>query len=120
MPPPMRRLFAPLFIVAGILHFVVPSVYESIVPRWLPARRALVYASGVAEIVGGAGLLNPRTRRLASWLNVATLVGVSPVHVDMALHPERWEEKVPGGRPALLARIPLQGLLIAWAWAAGR
>jgi uncharacterized membrane protein len=39
--------------------------------------------------------------------------------VEMALHPERWEQ-VPGGRPALLARIPLQGLLIAWAWAAGR
>jgi uncharacterized membrane protein len=116
----MRRLFGPLFVLAGIMHFVIPSVYEAIVPPYLPSRRALVYASGVAEIVGGLGVLNRRTRRLASWLSMATLVGVSPVHVDMALHPERWENKVPGGRPALLARIPLQGLLIAWAWAAGR
>jgi uncharacterized membrane protein len=38
----------------------------------------------------------------------------------MALHADRWEHKVPGGRPALLARIPLQGVLIAWARAAGR
>jgi len=115
----MRRLFGPFFILAGIMHFMIPGVYESIVPKYLPSRRALVYASGVAEIVGGAGLLNRRTRKLASWLNIATLVGVTPVHVEMALHPEDWDE-VPGGRPALLARLPLQGLLIAWAWAAGR
>ena len=116
----MRRLFGPFFIVAGILHFVIPEKYESIVPEYLPARRELVYASGVTEIVGGLGLLNRRTRRLASWLNVATLLGVSPVHVDMALHAERWEDKVPGGRAGLLARIPLQLVLIAWARAAGR
>jgi uncharacterized membrane protein len=116
----MRRLFGPFFVVAGILHFIIPDKYESIVPDYLPARRELVYASGVAEIVGGLGLLSRRTRRLASWLNVATLLGVSPVHVDMALHAERWEHEVPGGRVALLARIPLHGLLIMWAWAAGR
>jgi uncharacterized membrane protein len=115
----MRRLFGPFFILAGTLHFVTPGVYESIVPEYLPARRALVYASGAAEIAGGVGLLNRRTRRLASWLNIATLVGVSPVHVEMALHPERWEQ-IPGGRRALIARIPLQAALIAWAWAAGR
>ena len=120
MAPPMRRLFGPLFILAGIGHFLIPGVYESIVPEYMPARRALVYASGVAEIIGGAGVLNRRTRKLASWLNVATLVGVSPVHFDMALHAEQWQQKVPGGRSALLARIPLQGLLIAWARASGR
>ncbi|HWF24316.1 MAG TPA: hypothetical protein VG275_02645 [Solirubrobacteraceae bacterium] len=115
----MRRLFGPLFVVTGIFHFVAPGVYESIVPDYLPARRGLVYASGVAEIVGGLGAMSPRTRRLASWLNIATLIGVSPVHLDMALHADRWEHRLPGGRPALLARIPLQGVLIAWARAAG-
>jgi uncharacterized membrane protein len=115
----MRRLFGPLFIFAGILHFVRPDMYESIVPDYFPSRRALVYASGVAEIAGGVGALSRRTRKLASWLNMATLIGVSPVHFDMELHAERWKH-IPGGRPALIARIPLQGLLIAWAWAAGR
>ena len=32
-------------------------------PRYLPAHRELVYASGVAEIAGGVGVLHPRTRR---------------------------------------------------------
>lgn len=116
----MRRLFGPLFVVTGILHFVIPDDYEAMVPDYFPARRTIVYVSGVAEIVGGLGAIGRRTRRLAGWWNVATLLAVSPVHYDMAVHAERWEGKVPGGRPALLARIPLQGLLIAWAWAAGR
>ncbi|MEA2199151.1 MAG: hypothetical protein QOJ25_3202 [Solirubrobacteraceae bacterium] len=116
----MRRLFGPMFILAGILHFVIPDAYESIVPDYLPAHRALVYVSGVAEILGGLGALHPRTRRLASWWNTATLVAVSPANIHMALHSERWEHKVPGGRPALIARLPVQGLLIAWAQAAAR
>jgi uncharacterized membrane protein len=109
-----------MFILAGCLHFLFPGVYESIVPEYLPARRALVYVSGVAEVVGGLGVISRRTRRLARWLNIATLLGVTPVHIEMAVHPEPWEHKVPGGRPALLARLPLQAVLIAWAYAAGR
>jgi hypothetical protein len=57
----MRRLFGPTFILAGIYHFVNPKVYESIMPDYLPAHRELVYASGVAEAVGGAALIHPRT-----------------------------------------------------------
>lgn len=57
----MKRLFGPVFIVAGILHFVIPRTYEAIVPDYLPAKRELVYASGAAEIVGGAAALAPRS-----------------------------------------------------------
>ena len=32
-------------------------------PRYLPAHRELVYASGVAEIAGGAGVLHAKTRK---------------------------------------------------------
>ena len=101
------------------MHFVIPRTYEAIVPDYLPAHRELVYASGVAEIAGGAGVLHPSTRRLASLWSVATLVAVFPANVHMAIHPERYR-KVPGGRAALYARLPLQGAAIAWALAAGR
>ena len=115
----MRRLFGPVFIFAGIMHFVLPRVYESIVPDYLPARRALVYASGIAEIAGGAGVLHRRTRGIGSWCSIATLIAVFPANVHMALHPDRYR-MIPGGRPALIARLPVQGLLIAWAHAAGK
>ena len=112
----LRRLFGPFFIVTGVLHFVIPRTYEAIVPDYLPAQRELVYASGVAEIAGGAMLLHPRTRRAGMWFSIATLVAVFPANLHMALDAGRYD--IPAA--ALWARLPLQGLLIAWAWSAGR
>jgi uncharacterized membrane protein len=111
------RLFGPVFILAGTLHFVIPRAYEAIMPDYLPAHRALVYASGVAEIAGGAGVLHPRTRRLGGWLSIATLVAVFPANLHMALNPRRYS-RIP--RPALIARLPLQAVFIAWARSASR
>ena len=116
--PNPAQSFGAFFIGAGVMHFVIPRTYASIVPDYLPAHRALVYASGVAEIAGGAGVMHPRTRAAASWWSVATLVAVFPANVHMAVHPERY--RVPGGRAALYARLPLQAAAIAWAMAAGR
>jgi uncharacterized membrane protein len=95
------------------MHFVKPRVYRRIMPPWVPAPMAMVYASGVAEIAGGAGLLHPRLRRGAGWWLIATLVAVFPANLHMALHPEDFSQ-VPGGRPALWGRLPLQALFIAW------
>ena len=114
----LARLFGPFFVFAGVMHFVVPRTYEAIVPDYLPAHRELVAASGVAEIAGGLGVMHPRTRRLASWWSIATLVAVFPANLHMALHPDKY--KVPGGRTSLYARLPVQLLFIAWAHAAGR
>jgi uncharacterized membrane protein len=115
----MRRRFGPFFVFAGTMHFVIPGAYESIMPDYLPAHRRLVYASGVAEIVGGLGAMNKRTRRAASWLNIATLLAVFPANLHMATHPERYK-MIPGGRTSLLMRLPGQALFIAWAYAAGK
>ena len=115
----LRAACGPVFVVAGINHFVIPKVYEKIVPRYLPAPRMLVYASGVAEAAGGAGLMVPATRRVAGWWLIATLVAIFPANIEMAVHPERYS-KVPGGRRALIARLPLQAVFIAWVLAAMR
>jgi uncharacterized membrane protein len=112
------RSFGRFFVFAGVMHFAIPRTYEAIVPDQLPARRALVYASGVAEIAGGLAVQYPRTRRLGSLWSVATLLAVFPANVHMALHPERY--RVPGGTRSLYLRLPIQLLFIAWARAAGR
>ena len=114
----LAALCGPVFVVAGALHFVRPRVYAAIVPDYLPAHRELVYASGFAEALGGAGLMHARTRRAAGWWLVATLVAIFPANVWMAQHPDRY--RVPGGRAALLARLPLQAAFVAWVRAAAR
>jgi uncharacterized membrane protein len=110
-----RALLGVTFLAAGALHFLRPRVYESIMPRYLPAQRELVYASGVAEMAGGAGVLAASTARPAGWWLIATLVAIFPANVEMAVHAERFP-RIP--RPLLWARLPLQPLLIAWVWRA--
>ena len=88
----VRRLAGPFFVFAGIMHFVIPRTYRRIMPPYVPAHRAMVYASGVAEIAGGAGLMLPRRRRAAGWWLIATLLAVFPANVHMALHPDEFPQ----------------------------
>jgi uncharacterized membrane protein len=101
------RIGAALFwVVAGVMHFVIPRQYEAIVPpplaRW---RKELVVASGIAEIAGGVAVLPERTRRGARWWLLATLAAVYPANIHMAVNHKCF----PGIPPvALWARLPLQ------------
>jgi uncharacterized membrane protein len=115
-----KRLAGPLFVATGLMHFVIPRSYMKIMPPYLPAHRELVYASGAAEIAGGAGLMRADTRRWAQWWLIATLIAVFPANLNMALHPDRYGAQTPGGKAALIARLPLQLVLIAWVRAAAR
>jgi uncharacterized membrane protein len=100
---------------AGLNHFVDPATYEAIMPAALPAPTFLVYASGVAEIAGGLGLILPATRRWAAWGLVALLLAVFPANINMAVN-----DLPLGGRDvptwALWARLPLQLGFLAWAF----
>ena len=60
IPPLTKDIIglAGLFITSGTTHLVKPQVFEPLVPHALPRRRELIYASGVAELVCAAGLLN--------------------------------------------------------------
>jgi uncharacterized membrane protein len=116
----MRRLFGPFFVFAGVMHFVKPEWYDAIMPPQLPAQRELVYASGVAEIAGGLGVMHPLTRKSGALWSIATLIAVFPANIYMALNHRRFAKAVPGGRHALWARLPFQAVFVAWAWAARR
>ena len=109
----LRALAGPFFVLNGVMHFAIPRTYLRMMPPYLPRHRELVYASGVAEAVGGAGLMAPPTRRLAGWWLIATLIAVFPANVHMAQHPEKFP-KVPGGAVSLWARLPFQAVFIAW------
>jgi uncharacterized membrane protein len=99
------RLLTGAFLVSGAVHLVAPRVFEPLVPRWLPARRALVLGSGVAELGCAAGLLHPATRRTAGLASAVLLVAVFPGNVQMALDARG---RSPAYRAATVARLPLQ------------
>jgi uncharacterized membrane protein len=91
--------------VAGVAHFVAPEPFTEIVPRGLPLRRELVYASGLAELACAGLLVARRTRRMGGLATAVLLVAVFPANVQMAL--DR------GG--VWWLRLPLQVPLIAGA-----
>lgn len=101
-------------IAMGALHFVAPAKFDAIIPHELPVRpRTLTYASGVAELLIGAGLLARPTRRLSALAAVGLFVGVYPANVNTL--------RVVAGKPvgyrlAALARLPLQLPMILSAW----
>jgi len=117
---PLLYVMASIYIIAGITHFVIPEAFAQIVPPMLPYPLALAYLSGVAEIVLGVGLLYSRTRKLAAWGVIALLIAIFPANIYMAVS----DVTVTGvfGRtltpsPAVQwGRLPLQGILILWAW----
>lgn len=103
-----------LFVGSGVLHFVAPKPFESIMPRQLPAHREFVYGSGVAELACGVGLL---TRRgWAGPASAALLLAVWPANVQMALDSGSGRlPSVADNKALAWGRVPLQIPLI---WAA--
>jgi uncharacterized membrane protein len=127
--PPLSRDVAGLAVLlatSGVVHLVRPEVFEGIVPRVLPNHRALVYVSGVAELLCAAGLLVTATRRPAGYASAALLLAVFPANVQMSVdHGKRAQRRDdPASRAAFigtLARLPLQVPMIRTALrAAGR
>lgn len=114
-----RWALALFFVVAGLNHFRDPALYVAMMPPFLPAPEALNVVSGLAEVLGGLGVLWPRTRRLSGYGLIALLVAVFPANVHVALQGEMVGVAAPPW--ALWARLPLQVVFIAWVWwCAGR
>lgn len=111
----LRWLLTVAMVYAGVNHFRNPAPYLGMMPEALPAHALLVQLSGVAEILGGLGLILARTRRLSAWCLIALFVAIFPANLNMALnHLPLGDQPVP--QWALWARLPLQLVLILWAY----
>jgi uncharacterized membrane protein len=107
-------LMAAVYGLGGVYHFINPAFYIGIMPQWLPYKEVCNYLSGATEIILAIMLLIPKTRNVAAWLIVAMLiVFFFVIHVPMAVlfykmdHPGLW---------IAIARLPVQVVLIWWAW----
>lgn len=103
----------------GAAHFVLPKPFDAIIPAELPGnRRIYTHGSGLAEVVIGALLLSPRTRRGAGLAAAVLFLAVFPANVNCV----RLFWAKPALRAAMIARLPLQIPMIVAAvrvWRAG-
>lgn len=108
-------LIALLFATSGTLHFAKPDFYVSMMPPWLPAPLALVYISGVFELLGAVGILVTATRVAAGWGLIALLFAVFPANIQMLMN-ARSAHASALWIAGLAGRLPLQVLLIMWVY----
>lgn len=105
-------VMACLYIMAGINHFINPTFYLKITPNWVPKKELTNYFVGLIEMILGVMLFNEHTQSLGAWGIILLLLAVFPANV---FHYQKAKAK---GKDvvATLIRLPIQALLIVWAY----
>ena len=110
----LARLFVfAWFFIGGIMHFARPNLFLRIVPPYIPFPLAAVYISGFFELLGAIGLWVKPIRSLAGYGLMLLTIAVTPANIYMLQHADLFSA-VP--RWALIARLPIQLLLIWLIW----
>jgi len=107
-----KYLLVIFMVVAGTMHFVNPAFFLKIMPPYLPLHKELVFISGVFEVLLGILSVVPKSSRMAAWGIVALLIAVFPANLYLYQH----QDILPASPVVHVLRLPLQGLLILWAF----
>ena len=103
---------AMLYTCTGLGHFYLEAYFVKVTPPWVPQPKWVNRLVGMIELALAAGLLWPPSRAIALWGILALLVAVFPVHIHML---QNKRASLGWSRWILWARLPVQGLLMAWA-----
>ena len=109
-------LMAALYIFAGISHFRNPKFFLAITPKWVPMPKKVNIFVGAVEVLLGIAVLIPNLRTYAAYGIIALLIAVFPANV---YHFQKSLRKGKQVVPTLI-RLPIQALLIYWAWTVAR
>jgi uncharacterized membrane protein len=111
-------VMAAFYVFGGFNHLINPDFYLAIMPPGLPNPEWLNLLSGLAEIVLGVYVLEPRVRVLAAWGIIALLIAVFPANVWVAIENVGMPSGEPGTGNAVAnwIRLPVQALFVVWAW----
>ena len=60
----LRWLLAIFYAFAGIMHLSKPEPFLSIMPGYVPKPEAMVFWTGVAELLGAAALVQPWSKQI--------------------------------------------------------
>ena len=101
------------FMGGGITHFSNADFYVAIMPPYIGWQLAVVYISGVFEILGAIGILIPSLRQWAGNGLLLLVICVTPANVHMWLNPQLFPDV---SEVFLSIRLVVQVLLLALIW----
>ena len=110
-----RIAIAAMLLVTGFAHFTSADAMIQMMPESIPAKRELVYFTGVCEMLAVPGLLWNRTARMTGILLIVFFVVILPANIAGSLRSVPFGGMENG--PWYLAfRLPLQVFFIVWTW----
>jgi uncharacterized membrane protein len=102
----------------AIGHFAFAKGMVMMIPDFIPFKKALVYFTGVIEILAAVGLLIPSLKVLTAWLLIVFFILLLPANINAAIrHIDYQKGNFEGsGVNYLWFRVPLQILFILWTY----
>lgn len=107
-------MMAAIYILAGIFHFVTPTIFLKITPKWVPKPKVVNVLVGIIEIALGIALLFEATRSYAAMGIIALLIAVLPANWKYYKIVKRKRKQTL--IIIALIRLPMQAGLIYWAY----
>jgi uncharacterized membrane protein len=101
------------FFFGGIGHFRSSAFFLSIVPPYIHFPLAVVYISGVFELIGAIAIWVPRLRSAAGIGLIVLTICVTPANIYMSMNPQLFPTV---SETFLNVRLVVQVLLIACIW----
>jgi len=101
------------FLLGGVGHFVMTDLFVSVTPAYVPTPREVVLTTGVCEIAGALGLCYRPLRRSAGLALILFTLCVTPVHIEMLRHADRYRSL---GDGVLWGRMILQPIFAFIVW----
>lgn len=113
-----RIAMAAMLVFTAIGHFAFTAGMAAMIPDIIPGKTALVYFTGVLELLFALGLLNPSYRTQLAWLLILFFILVLPANIKASLEHINYQTgEANGNGPAYLwLRIPMQLFFIGWVY----
>jgi len=108
----LKIVLAIFLIFGGLQHFIFPINYIPFVPSFLPFTVAIIYLSGLLEILFGFALFFKKIEIIGAWGILILMLLFLPIHISDVFS----ETPAVGSHNAALIRLPVQFLLIFIAW----
>ena len=108
-----------LLLMTSSAHFISAEHMTLMLPDWVPAQMALIYATGLLELILAIMLWIPGSVQKAGFAIALMLVAFLPANIYAALYSVPYGS-AEMGPSYLLVRVPYQIFLVWWTiWATG-
>lgn len=107
-----------MMLFTSIGHFIYSKGMTMMIPDFIPAKRILVWITGIFEIVAALCLLMPTYRALTSYILIVFFILILPANIHAAIKKVDYEKGEYNGQGLsyLWFRVPLQLFFIAWVY----